>query len=237
MKHIVFSLIIIVLIAGSVFAAEEVQLKDEKDRISYSVGYQIGGDFRQQKVELNSEALVKGIKDAIAGSSPQMTPQEMNQTVVELKKKIVAAQQEERRKLGEKNLSEGKTYMAENGKKEGVKTTASGLQYKVIKEGGGPVPTAADKVKVHYRGTLIDGTEFDSSYKRNEPAVFTVGGVIKGWSEALKMMKVGSTWQLFIPPALAYGERGAGQVIGPNSVLIFDVELLGIEKEAEKKAE
>jgi FKBP-type peptidyl-prolyl cis-trans isomerase FklB len=187
-------------------------------------------------VDLNTEAVVQGMKDAAAGATPLMSPQEMNKTLVELKNKIVAAQQEERKKAGEKNLAEGKAFLAENAKKEGVKTLPSGLQYKAIKEGDGPMPKATDTVTVHYRGSLIDGTEFDSSYSRNQPATFPANGVIKGWTEALQLMKTGAKWELFIPPDLAYGERGAGQVIGPNSTLIFEVELLSIAAAAPGEA-
>ncbi|MGE5237316.1 MAG: FKBP-type peptidyl-prolyl cis-trans isomerase [Chloroflexota bacterium] len=228
MRKMLVSLLALGLIAGAAQAQEKLQIKDDKDKVSYSVGYQIGGDFKRQHLDLNPDALMQGIKDALAGATPVMTPQEMNQTLMELKTKIVAAQQEERKKMGEKNLAEGKAFLEENAKKEGVKTLPSGLQYKVIKEGDGPMPKATDTVTVHYRGRLVDGTEFDSSYSRNQPATFPVSGVIKGWTEGLQLMKTGAKWELFIPPDLAYGERGAGQVIGPNSALIFEVELVSI---------
>ncbi len=228
MRKMLVSLLALGFIAGAAQAQDKPEIKDQKDKVSYSVGYQIGGDFKRQHLDLNPDALMQGIKDALAGATPVMTQQEMNQTLIELKTKIVAAQQEERKKAGEKNLAEGKAFLEENAKKEGVKTLPDGLQYKVIKEGDGPMPKATDTVTVHYRGRLIDGTEFDSSYSRNQPATFPVSGVIKGWTEALQQMKTGAKWELFIPPDLAYGERGAGQVIGPNSVLIFEVELLSI---------
>lgn len=228
MKRILKTALCIGLLAGAAQAAEEPKLTDENDKNSYSVGYQIGGDLKRQGVKFNPEALAKGIQDAVSGVKPLMTQEEMSQLLVELKRKIVASQQEEMKKVAEKNFAEGKAFLAENEKKKGVKTLASGLQYKVMKEGTGGAPKAADKVTVHYRGTLIDGTEFDSSYARNKPATFQVDQVIPGWTEALQLMKAGSKWQLFIPPGLAYGERGAGP-IPPNSPLIFEVELLSIE--------
>jgi FKBP-type peptidyl-prolyl cis-trans isomerase len=216
------------LLAGAAHAAEEPKLVDENDRTSYSIGYQIGSDFKRQGVKLNSGALAKGIQDAVSEAKPLMTQQEMTQLLVDLKKKLVATQQEEFKKMADKSLAEGEAFRTANGKKEQVKTLASGLQYKVIKEGAGGSPKMSDKVTVHYRGTLIDGTEFDSSYARNKPATFQVDQVIPGWTEALQLMKAGSKNELVIPPGLAYGERGAGP-IPPNSTLIFEVELLSIE--------
>ena len=177
---------------------------------------------------MNPDLLVKGVQDAMSGSEPLMTPQEMQKTLVDLKKKIVSAQQEEQKKAAEKNLAEGKRFLAENAKKKDVKTLPSGLQYKVLQAGSGAPPKKTDSVTVHYRGTLIDGTEFDSSHKRGKPATFQVDRVIAGWTEALQLMKPGAKWQLFLPPNLAYGERGAGPRIGPNSTLIFEVELVKV---------
>ncbi len=221
-------IISMVLFLGVGFAADSPQVKEENDRVSYSVGYQVGGDFKRQGVALNPDLLVKGIQDAISGGKPLMTQQEMNKTLVDLKKKIVTAQREEQKKAAEKNLAEGKKFLEGNAKKAGVTTLPSGLQYKVIAKGTGASPKKTDSVTVHYKGTLIDGTEFDSSYKRGKPATFRVDGVIAGWTEALQLMKPGAKWQLFIPPNLAYGERGAGPRIGPNSTLIFEVELIKV---------
>jgi FKBP-type peptidyl-prolyl cis-trans isomerase len=179
-------------------------------------------------VELRSDLVVKGIRDALKGEKPLMTPEEMNKILVELKRKVTAAQQEERKMAAEKNRAEGEAFLAENAKKKGVVTLPSGLQYKVLKEGDGASPNGTDNVTVHYRGTLIDGTEFDSSHKRNQPATFRVNGVIRGWTEALQMMKPGAKWLLFIPAKLAYGERGAGSSIPPGSTLIFEVELVAV---------
>jgi len=218
-----------VLFLGAGVAADKPEVKGESDRISYSVGFQVGGDFKRQGVDLNPDLLVKGIKDAMSGSNPLMTEQEMRKTLVDLKKRIVTAQREEQKKAAEKNLAEGKKFLEANAKKEGVKTLPSGLQYKVMKKGSGASPKKTDTVTVNYKGTLIDGTEFDSSYKRGKPATFRVNGVIAGWTEGLQLMKPGAKWQLFIPANLAYGERGAGPRIGPNSTLIFEVELISIK--------
>jgi FKBP-type peptidyl-prolyl cis-trans isomerase FklB len=166
----------------------------------------------------------------MSGGKPLLTEQEIKDVITALQKDLQAKQQEKMRVLAEKNKKEGESFLAENKKKDGVITLASGLQYKIIKNGGGKMPKATDSVTVNYRGTLIDGTEFDSSIKRGQPATFQVSGVIPGWTEALQLMREGSKWQLFIPSNLAYGERGAGGSIGPNAVLIFEVELISINK-------
>lgn len=228
-KIAVHALLGIVFLAGVCLAGEKPEVKGENDQVSYSIGHQIGGDFKRQGIDLNPDLLVKGIQDAMKGTKPLMTEQEMRKTLVDLKKKIVAAQREETKKAAEKNLAEGKKFLEANAKKKGVKTLPSGLQYKVIKEGSGNSPKKTDTVTVNYKGTLIDGTEFDSSYKRGKPATFRVDGVIAGWTEGLQLMKPGAKWQLFIPSDLAYGERGAGARIGPNSTLIFEVELVSVQ--------
>jgi FKBP-type peptidyl-prolyl cis-trans isomerase FklB len=230
MKTIACTLVVSTILFLSVgFAADKPEVKGENDRISYSVGYQVGGDFKRQGVDLNPELLVKGVQDAMKGAKPLMTQQEMNKTLVDLKRKVVAAQREEQKKAAEKNLAEGKKFLEENKKKEGVTTLPSGLQYKVIEKGTGASPKKTDSVTVHYKGTLIDGTEFDSSLKRGKPATFRVDRVIPGWTEGLQLMKPGAKWRLFIPANLAYGERGAGSRIGPNSALVFEVELISVE--------
>jgi FKBP-type peptidyl-prolyl cis-trans isomerase FklB len=216
------------LVNGLCAAGQKVELKEENDRVNYSVGYQIGGDFRRQGVEMNAEALVQGIRDALSGAQPMMSPEEMNTTLKELKKRIVTAERERRAEAARKNRADAESFMTENGKRQGVQTLPSGLQYRVIAEGTGETPKASDTVTVHYRGTLIDGTEFDSSYRRNKPATFGVSRVIPGWTEALQLMRAGDKWELYIPPKLAYGERGAGAKIPPNSALIFEVELISI---------
>lgn len=218
-----------VLIAGCANAGGDTMLKNEKDKVSYSIGLNIGGNFKSQSVDINPDILIKGIKDALSGSKPLMTEKEIQETMTAFQKEITAKQAERTKSLAETNKKEGEAFLAANKGKEGVKTTSSGLQYKIIKDGNGQTPKATDTVTVNYSGTLIDGTEFDSSYKRGEPASFPVNGVIPGWTEALQMMKVGSKWQLFLPPAIAYGERGQGRVIGPNAALIFEVELLSVK--------
>jgi FKBP-type peptidyl-prolyl cis-trans isomerase FklB len=204
-------------------------LKNQKDKISYIIGMDIGNNLKNQSIEIDPEILLKGVKDALSGEKPLMSEQEIRETVTAFQKEAKVKQEEMAKKAGEKNKKEGDAFLAENKKKEGVKTLASGLQYKVIKAGTGKKPKLTDTVTTHYRGTLIDGAEFDSSYRRGQPASFPVNGVILGWTEALQLMEEGAKWQLFIPPQLAYGERGAGNVIGPNSTLIFEIELISIQ--------
>lgn len=220
----------VIIIASSftlaAFAQEkQVEFKDNKDKASYSIGLNIGSNLRHQSVDLNNDALVAGLRDGISGSQPRLNEQEVRDAMMALQKDMEQKQQA----AGEKNKADGEKFLAANKSKAGVKTTASGLQYKIEKEGKGNAPKPTDTVTVNYKGTLIDGTEFDSSYKRGEPATFPVGGVIKGWTEALQLMKPGAKYQLFIPASLGYGERGAGRDIGPNSTLIFDVELLDVK--------
>jgi FKBP-type peptidyl-prolyl cis-trans isomerase len=209
-------------------AAEKPKLTEQKDKESYSLGYQFADSLKKQGIELNLEIYTSGIKDGLAGKEPLLSQEEIRTTITELQKRSIAARQAEQKEKAVKNLSESKAFLEENKKKEGVTALPSGLQYKVLKEGSGKTPKSTDSVTVHYKGTLINGTEFDSSYKRNQPAQFKVGGVIKGWTEALQLMKEGSKWQLFIPPELGYGERGGGP-IEPNSTLIFEVELISVE--------
>ncbi|MGW8285369.1 MAG: FKBP-type peptidyl-prolyl cis-trans isomerase [Candidatus Deferrimicrobiaceae bacterium] len=227
-KIAVHVVLVVVFLSGVCLAGDKPEIKDEKGKINYSVGYQIGGDFKRQGIDLEPDLIVKGIQDALAESKPLMTPQEMRKTLVDLKKKIVADQRKQQEEHAQKNLAEGKAFLAKNAKKKGVKTLPSGLQYKVIEKGNGTSPKKTDSVTVDYRGTLIDGTEFDSSYKRGKPATFRVDGVIAGWTEALQRMKPGAKWQLFIPAKMAYGVRGAGPRIEPNSTLIFEVKLIKV---------
>ncbi len=203
-----------------------IALESADAKANYSVGYQIGGDFKRQGVPVDSNALLAGIRDAIEGGEPRLSEEERRTALTELRRRVVAAEQTGRQAEAEKNLAAAKAFLDTNRSKEGVTTLPSGLQYKVIKEGTGPKPGATDTVTVHYRGTLIDGTEFDSSYSRNEPAIFPVNRVIKGWTEALQLMGEGAKWELYIPPDLAYGERGAGARIPPQSALVFEVELV-----------
>ncbi len=232
MKLQVIIALSLVLFVSQVSAEEKLMLKDQKDKVSYSIGTNIGNNFKKQSMDINPDALMQGIKDTLSGEKALMTEQEMNETMKAFQQEMMTKQAELAKIIGEKNKTEGDLFLAENKKKEGVITLSSGLQYKVINEGSGTIPTLTDKVIVHYRGTLIDGTEFDSSYRRGQPVTFPVNGIIAGWKEALQLMKAGSKWQLFIPPTLAYGERGAGRTIGPNATLIFDIELLSLEEGA-----
>ena len=210
------------------FAAEKVELKGQKDKESYSLGYQFGQSLKAQGLDIDLEVYASGIKDALSGTKALLGQEEMQKTLLELQKRVAAARQKELKERTERNLSEGKAFLEGNKKKEGVKTLPSGLQYKVLTEGSGKTPKAADNVTINYKGTFINGSEFDSSYKRGKPTTFQVDKVVKGWTEALQLMKEGSKWELFIPPELGYGERGTGP-IPPNSVLIFEVELISVK--------
>jgi FKBP-type peptidyl-prolyl cis-trans isomerase FklB len=229
MKVKLLMVIGMVLVTGLAFAQEKLELKTQKDKLSYAIGMNTGTTLKKNAIDVDATIIMRGMKDALTGSTPLMTDEEVRAVLMAVQKDLQAKQQEQMKSLGEKNKKEGEAFLAKNKKKKGVKVLPSGLQYKVITEGKGQSPNATDTVTVNYKGTLIDGTEFDSSYKRGEPATFPVNGVIKGWTEALQLMKVGSKWQLVIPAGLAYGERGGGP-IGPNSVLIFEVELISIKK-------
>jgi len=229
MTRLLMVVLIAVLVPSWGCADEDrAKLKDEKDRLSYSIGYQVGGDFKRQGIEIRKEALIRGVLDAINEGESALTNEEMRDTLVKLQEQVVEKRAVAMKAAGEANQKAGEAFLAENGKKPGVVTTSSGLQYKVLKEGNGKTAAPGEDVTVHYRGTLIDGTEFDSSYSRGEPATFPSDRVIRGWVEALSLMKEGSKWELYIPSQLAYGERGAGAKIGPNSTLIFEVELLSV---------
>jgi FKBP-type peptidyl-prolyl cis-trans isomerase FklB len=203
-------------------------LKDETARLNYSVGYQIGADFKQQELDVRSEAILRGIEDAMSGSDALMSKEEMRRTMADVGKQVAELKKKKREQVSD-YIEKNRQFLVENGKRPAVTTTDSGLQYRVLEQGGGKHPELDEKVLVHYRGKLIDGTQFDSSLERNKPASFQVNNVIKGWTEALQLMKRGDHWQLFIPAELAYGEKGAGTTIPPNSTLIFDVELISIQ--------
>ena len=208
-------------------------LNTPKEKASYAIGMNWGNGLHRQGVEVDMPALMQGMKDAMAGTKTLLTEEEARAALMQLQSEVQAKQQAKAAQEGEANKKEGEAFLAANKSKEGVVTLPSGLQYKILKEGSGPKPKATDSVVCNYKGTLINGTEFDSSYKRGEPATFPVTGVIKGWTEALQLMPVGSKWQLFIPSDLAYGARGTpGGPIGPNSTLIFEVELLSIKEKA-----
>jgi FKBP-type peptidyl-prolyl cis-trans isomerase FklB len=211
-------------------AEEKIVLKDQKDKAGYSIGASIGGGLKRDGIDVNVEALVAGLRDSFTGAPEQLTPAQQEEVLALFRKEMTAAAAVKQQAQAGKAKKEGDDFLAANKSKPGVKTLPSGLQYKVITEGAGDSPKAADQVTVNYRGTLIDGTEFDSSYKRGEPATFGVGQVIRGWTEALQLMKPGAKWQLVIPAELAYGDRGAGRDIPPGATLVFEVELLGIKK-------
>jgi FKBP-type peptidyl-prolyl cis-trans isomerase FklB len=222
-------LCVAVLAAVQVFAADETILKTDKDKVSYSLGLSLGTSMREQSVDVDPDLLLRGIKDGMTGTKALLTDDEVKAVIMGFQKQMAEKQKAVQEAAKAKNKTEGEAFLAANKSKEGVKTTASGLQYKVITEGKGPKPKDTDTVTVHYKGMLIDGTEFDSSYKRGEPATFPLHGVISGWSEGVQLMNVGSKYQFVIPPSLAYGDRGAGDTIGPDSTLVFEVELLSIK--------
>jgi FKBP-type peptidyl-prolyl cis-trans isomerase len=210
---------------------KKIALETQKQKVSYSIGMDIGKNLKQNEIDVEMEALARGIKDALAdsGSTPLLTQAQIEETMQKFQQEMMVKQNEKVNAMSGKNKNEGEVFLVENAQKEGVVALPSGLQYKIVKAGNGPKPKLTDEVTTHYRGTLTDGTEFDSSYKRGQPTSFPVNGVIAGWTEALQLMPVGSKWQLFIPSNLAYGERGAGGVIGPNATLVFEIELLAIK--------
>ncbi|MFO1501952.1 MAG: FKBP-type peptidyl-prolyl cis-trans isomerase [Verrucomicrobiota bacterium] len=219
--------------AQGMAADAPVVLKDKKDKISYSIGVQIGASVKQQtlqqQVDVKPEMVAAGLKDALTGAKMQLTDDQVRETLSTLQQEVMDRQSQ----LADQNKKDGEKFLAQNKTKPGVKALPSGLQYQVLKEGKGQKPKASDTVKANYKGTLINGTEFDNSEKHGGAASFNLSGVIPGWTEALQLMPVGSKWRLFIPSDLAYREQGAGGVIGPNSTLVFDVELLAIENEAD----
>lgn len=237
MKLILVTGLGVVLAQGAMGAEAKSELTSEKDKVSYGVGMNIGNNLKRSGYEVDVDVLAGAIKDVLTGKETKMTEQQAREALMAYQKEMMAKRAEEQTKMAEKNRKEGEAFLAENKKKEGVKTVevplpdgkTAELQYKVLTEGKGETPKSNDIVTVNYKGTLINGTEFDSSIKRGQPAKFNVNGVIKGWTEALKLMKVGSKWQLFIPSSLAYGDRGSGPTIEPGSTLIFEVELLGSE--------
>jgi FKBP-type peptidyl-prolyl cis-trans isomerase FklB len=216
--------------------AAETPVKVDMDKVSYIIGMWFGKDMKTQGIELNAEPFLKGLKDSISGANSSLTEEETQQMMTAFRNELDAKKAEQTKKLSEESKAKEEAFLSANQKKDGVKALPSGLQYKVVKDGAGKKPTSKDSVTVNYRGSLIDGKEFDSSYKRNEPATFPVGGVIPGWTEALQLMKSGSKWEIYIPSKLAYGEAGVGEVIPPNATLIFEVELLSVTPGEEKKA-
>ncbi len=218
----------ILLMAGALVAQAPQSLTDPKAKVSYALGMDLGNNLKRQSVEIDPDIFLQGLKASLSGTKALLTPEEAQAAINDLQNQLRQKAAEAAKALGEKNKKEGEAFLVANKTKEGVVTLPSGLQYKILKAGEGNKPTADDTVVCQYRGTFVDGTEFDSSYKRNQPATFAVKGVIKGWTEALQLMPVGSKWQLFVPSDLAYGESGRNP-IGPNAVLIFEVELLSIQ--------
>jgi FKBP-type peptidyl-prolyl cis-trans isomerase len=225
MKHIALGTVFTLGLAAVALADTTNQLADEKSRVSYAIGMMLGNNWKQQGLEVDPDLAAQAIKAIQSGGTTLLTPQEAQQTLMTFQQEFRAKQQKKQAELAVKNKTEGDAFLAANKSKPGVQALPDGLQYLVITNGTGAVPTPSDTVTVHYSGTLLDGTEFDSSYKRGQPAQFQVGGVIRGWTEALEKMPVGSKWKLFIPSELAYGEQG-NRNIPPNSTLIFEVELL-----------
>lgn len=229
--------ILLMLIAATQVSAQETQektmLKTRKEQLSYAIGVNAGKSLKGLEIDLDVELAIQALRDAYSGSKLLMSEKEISDALNAFQKERLEKQAAETKLLAEKNKKEGDAFLEENKKKEGIVTLPSGLQYKILRAGEGNRPKDSDTVRVQYRGTLIDGTEFDSSYSRGKPASFRLGNVIPGWTEALKLMPVGSKWQLFIPPDLAYGIRGYGRTIAPNATLIFEVELLDIEPKTE----
>jgi len=230
-KTIVLGVIVSLGVAGSLRADGTNVLGDEKSRVSYAIGMMLGHNWQQQGLEVDPDITARAIKDVQTGGAMLLSQAEMQQTLTAFQKELKVKQQKIQEEKAVKNKAEGVDFLAANKAKPGVVTLPDGLQYTVLTEGSGAMPQADNVVSVHYRGTLLDGTEFDSSYKRGQPAQFPVNGVIRGWTEALQLMKTGSKWKLFIPSELAYGENGQ-RSIPPNSVLIFEVELLSVQPSA-----
>lgn len=225
MRYLLAIFLIVSLMPNLCLAEENLDLKDEKAKINYSVGYKIGDDFKRQEVEINPEMLVQGIQDALSGEKGLMTPEERRIELMNLQRRVAVAQQKQKKARQVKEYpGDDREFLAVNAKKPGVVTLTSGLQFRVIREGTGKTPGPRDSVTVNYRGTLINGNEFDSSYRRGKSVTFRVDHVIPGWTEGLQLMKEGARWQLFVPPDLAYGERGTLA----DRTLIFDVELISV---------
>jgi FKBP-type peptidyl-prolyl cis-trans isomerase FklB len=227
--------------ASATRSSTALTLKTQKEKFSYALGMKTGQrmaeSFKKQSVPFDPAILARGLKDGLSGGKTLLTDEEAQAAIKAAQEEIGKKQQEKMQEAGAANKKEGEAFLAANKGKEGVVTLPSGLQYKILKDGTGPKPTASDTVACNYRGTLINGTEFDSSYKTGQPATFRVSGVIKGWTEALQLMPVGSKWQLFIPSDLAYGNRGGpGGDIGPDTTLIFEVELLSVQDKSKEKA-
>lgn len=227
-KYITIMIVSLFVLTAQAWAQEKGAPKDKKEKTGYAIGANIGADMKRMAIEIDADMVAQGIKDAYAGK-PKLTDDELRVVLTDLNKEMQTKQGEKMKVLGDKNKQDGEAFLNQNAKASGVVKLPSGLQYKVIKEGTGKIPKATDTVLAHYKGTLIDGTEFDSSFKRNQPTEFKVNGVIPGWIEILQKMKEGSKYAVYIPSNLAYGERGNGPIIGPNAVLIFEIELIAVK--------
>lgn len=228
-SFVIIALIVVIVVAGRVHAEEKVLPKEKKEKIGYSIGVDLGREMKDLSIEIDADMVARGVKDAYEGK-PQLSDDEMRAVRVNLNKEAQNRRNEKMKTLGEKNKIEGETFLKENAKKKGIVTLPSGLQYRVMKEGTGKTPDINDTVIVHYKGALLDGTEFDNSRTRNQPAEFVLGkNVLPGWNEALQKMKAGSRWLVVLPPKIAYGEKGPGGIVGPNAVLMFDIELLAVK--------
>lgn len=231
MKHILLKALALLMFIPCLCHGADVEsrVEDDMTKASYCVGYQFGENLKTSELNYSLEQLIQGLEDALKGNEAKFDARERQLILMEMSKKSLAAKQRKRDTQGTDNLWVGQKFLEANGKKEGVTTLESGLQYRVVKPGTGRQPKREDTVTVHYKGTFIDGSEFDSSYSRNKPATFRVDGVIRGWTEALQLMHEGAHWQVFIPANLAYGERGMGSRVPPGSTLVFEIELLKVE--------
>lgn len=234
MKRKLLSTALVAVLSSTSLTAlsADTKLDSVEKQASYALGSDLAKNFQQQGVEIDIPALVLGMQDAMGNKPLRLTDKEMQQAVNEVKKQVMQKQAEARKKLAEENAQKGEAFLAKNKKRDDVKVTKSGLQYRIIEPGKGATPKENDVLTANYKGTLIDGTEFDSSYSRGTPIEFQMGDVIPGWGEALKMMKPGAKWEIFVPPSLGYGSKGAGEIIGPNETLIFTIELIKAEKPA-----
>ncbi len=229
MKYLWAGALCLGLLACQGNTQDKTTLKSQKDSVSYIIGMDIGRNLKRQSVDIDPGVLAAGMRAVLDSSKPLLTDEQAQSTMRAYQQTMMAKRQEDLKIQGEKNKKEGDAFLAENKKKDSVVTLPSGLQYKILKQGSGKRPKATDTVTVNYRGTLIDGTEFDNSYKRGQPETFTLNGVISGWTEAIQLMPQGSKWMLYVPPELGYGSQGSGPAIPPNSVLIFEVELLAVK--------
>jgi len=233
MRSVLISCALLTSLMGVAQASEKMPLNTDTDKISYSIGIDIGQSLTEQNIQINLKALTLGIEDAMQNKPLQLSKEELEAALLKLQAQMLEKKNEAMSQVAQSNIEQAREFLADNKTKSGIHTLDNGLQYRIIKSGEGPQPTRDDSVTTHYRGKLLDGSEFDSSYARGEPVQFPVTGVIPGWQEALVRMQPGAKWELFVPAELAYGERGVGNLIGPNAMLIFEIELLNIQPAAQ----